>query len=176
MPPKKQRGVVEIADENSNLPDSIFVSGMSILLAAWNGEYKRVADSRRYARASHSFWGIPISASYIDFDGDWILFSEGFSGRKVFDRQAQDLETGPLGVWASGITVCAEPHLLTDWIRSYGAVSAMVFTALSFAMFTAIQIVPRVLDFARDHAYDEFPAWQICICFFLLWLAKKMIC
>jgi hypothetical protein len=152
----------------TKLPKKIYVSGASIFLAGYNGEYSWSQKTKSYYRPEHFLAGIFISPSWIEFDGqDWILC------RKEPYRVCFYSNEKLLGHWSTGITVCDQARPFADVVNSYGVAVIGSLSVVSVALFAAAQIAPRVFAFCAAHANDQLPLWLVlCLIFMPLFIMK----
>lgn len=157
--PLSEAAITDEVVKELKLPRKIYVSGASIFLAGYNGEYSlQPGQAATYRRPEHFLCGVFISPSFIEHvDGEWILC------RKDPYRTRFYSNGNLLGRWSTGITVCEQPRPLLDALNSYGIVAFCSLAAMSFALFAATRIVPRAVEFVTVHANDPVPLWLVAL-------------
>jgi hypothetical protein len=159
--------------EQPAIPACLYVSGCSLLLAGFNGEYVRDCskDIPMWRRARSVFLGIPILPTVIkQHNGRWRLCTDDGESECWYSLE-RDPTGLPIGWWKSGIFVSTVPNLVGDSLRSYGTpfFCASLFAGLS--LFLATKVIPPMVTFVANHYQRELivPVWaMVSLCVFLI--------
>lgn len=124
-----------------SIPPVLYVSGCSLLLAGFNGEYFAITNDNgeiRWMRPVHTFLGITIRPTVILFDVQrnvWLLQSDDFWDYEFYHTHGQ-YNVPPIGRWTNGdITVTnTDPGFTihTDAIVQLFAILAALVALLAY--------------------------------------------